>query len=165
MGQLWGKRRKAARQKNSVAIQSIDNKTRRVILHWIGTTANAIVQYAAQFDQPIITLENLSNYQPTRRRIPWVKPKLRDQLSKWARGEIGKSISRKAALRGIPVIWVNPAYSSRVCPRGCLCLLTSFQNTVFRCPACGVKLSRDINAAIELARRGKRQIKKIVKME
>jgi IS605 OrfB family transposase len=165
LGRLWGKRRKASRLHKSEEIQALDKKTKRVIQHWIYTTANEIVRYATQFNQPIICLENLSNYQPTRERTPWAKPKLRDQLSKWARGEMGKTIQRTAALRDIPVIWVNAAYSSRICPRGCLCLLKGFSDSVFRCPACGVKLSRDINAAIELARRGKRLIEKMVKME
>ncbi len=165
LGQLWGKRKKASRLNKSEEIQALDKKTQRIIKHWINTTANVIVRYAAQFNHPIISLENLSTYQPTRRRTPWAKPKLRDQLSKWARGEMGKTIQRNAALHSIPVIWVNAAYSSCICPRGCLCLLTRFSHSVFRCPACGIKLPRDVNAAIELARRGKRQIKKIVKME
>jgi IS605 OrfB family transposase len=159
LGQLWGKRRKASRLKKSEEIQALDKKTQRTIQHWTNTTANVVVRYATQFNQPIISLENLSTYQSTRRRTPWAKPQLRDQLGKWARGEIGKTIQRNAALHGIPVIWVNAAYSSRICPRGCLCMLTRSSHSVFRCPACGVKLPRDINAAIELARRGIRLIK------
>lgn len=165
LGQLWGKRRKASRLNNFEEIKSLDEKVKLVIQHWINTTANVIVRYAAQFNQPIISLENLRNYLPTRRRTPWAQPRLRDQLSKWARGEMGKTIQRKAALHNIPVIWVSAAYSSRICPRGCLCLLKGFSDSVFQCPACGVKLSRDINAAIELARRGKRLVEKIVKVE
>ncbi len=158
--QLWGKRRRASRLKKSEKIQALDKKTKHTIQHWTNTTANEVVRYATKFNQPVISLENLSTYQATRRRTSWAKPQLRDQLGKWARGEIGKTIQRNAALQGIPVIWVNAAYSSRICPRGCLCMLTRSSRSVFQCPACGVKLPRDINAAIELAGRGIRLIKK-----
>lgn len=163
---LWRHRRQVHQRGSAGQVQRIDTKIRRVIQHWVHVTAQAIVQYALRFPQPVIALEDLRNYRPYRWRTPWADPRLRDQLSKWARGKMAQAICNKAALRKIPVVRVDPAYSSHTCVRGCV---QRPQGTykkpnrgsyfrIFQCPVCGVKVPRDVNAAIELARRGLRVV-------
>lgn len=154
LASLWGKRKNAARKQKSGYIQEVDEKTQRIIRHWINVTAKEVTNYAIQFQEPIVVLEDLRNYMPTKKRTRWAKPSMRDQLSKWARGKHFETICMKASLQGLPVIRVNAAYSSHVCPRQCLCLLPQGYFNVFRCPVCGAKVPRDISAAIEIARRG-----------
>src|SRR3990170_4448008 len=38
------------------------------------------------------------------------------RLSSWPRGELHRQIEYKAALAGVPVIKVNPAWTSKTCP-------------------------------------------------
>ncbi|MFX1343389.1 MAG: IS200/IS605 family accessory protein TnpB-related protein [Promethearchaeota archaeon] len=154
LASLWAKRKKAARKQIPERLQAIDEKTQRVIQHWIHVTAKAVINYAIQFQHPIIVLEDLRNYIPTKNRTRWASSTMRDQLSKWARGKLFETICMKASLQNLPVIRVNAAYSSHVCPRQCLCLIPQGYFEVFHCPACGAKVPRDISAATEIARRG-----------
>ena len=117
-------------------------------------TAKEVINYAIQFKHSIIVLEDLRSYIPTKNRTRWASSTMRDQLSKWARGKLFETICMKASLQNLPVIRVNAAYSSHVCPRQCLCLIPQGYFEVFRCPACGAKVPRDISAATEIARRG-----------
>lgn len=158
---LWGIRRRA--HQNGANLEPIDAKIRQVIDYWVHLAARRVVEYAAQFPQPVVALEDLRSYLPYKRRTRWAKPALRDQLSKWARGKVSQGIKEKTALQAIPVVMVDAAYSSHFCPRGCLCRLPAGSRTrgkrwfgVFYCPACGVSVPRDVNAAIELAHRGLR---------
>lgn len=159
---LWGKRRINSQNQAEKRVRIIDAKINRVINHWVNVAAKCVIKYAKRFQEPIIAIEDLRTFTPSRRRTPWIKTQQRDQLSKWARGKISQAIIYKGMLHGIPVIRVNPAYSSQVCPKGCLCFLNSpaYKKKqryfhVFVCPACGTKVPRDTNAAIEIARRGK----------
>lgn len=154
LASLWEKRKNAAHKQKTEHIQDIDDKTQRVIKHWINVTAKAVINYAIQFQHPIIVLEDLRNYVPTKKRTRWASSSMRDQLSKWARGRLFEAICMKASLHDLPVIRVNAAYSSHVCPRQCLCLLPQGYFKILCCPACGAKVPRDISAAIEIARRG-----------
>ncbi len=160
---LWGKRRTAARNQNSSLIQDLDSKIHRVITHWANVTAKAVIRYTLQFSEPIIVLEDLRSFQVIRQRTFWAKSNQRYILHKWARGKTTEAIQKGATLHGIPVIFVNAAYSSHVCPNGCLCLIPRKGEyfSQFHCPSCGLKISRDINAAIEIARRGFLQIPSI----
>jgi len=154
LASLWAKRKNVARKQKSESIQDIDEKTQRVIQHWIHVTAKAVINYASQFPHPIIVLEDLRNYVPTKERTRWASSSMRDQLSKWARGRLFETICMKASLHNLPVIRVNAVYSSPACPRQCLCLIPQGYFEVFHCPACGAKVPRDISAATEIARRG-----------
>lgn len=159
---LWGKRRIAARKQKAALTRDIDTKIHRVLLHWANVTAKAVVRYASQYSESIIALEDLRSYQVIRQRTNWAKSNHRHLLHNWARGKITEGIQKTAAIQGIPVIFINAAYSSHVCPNGCLCKIPRKGRyfSIFHCPLCGVKISRDINAAIEISRRGLHQIRK-----
>lgn len=162
LGVLWRKRKACAKKRRAALIAKIDLKIRHVTEHWVHTTAKAVVDFATQFTNPVIVLEDLRNYVPFRLYTSWASPQLRDKLSKWARGKITNAVQTKAEWQGIRIILVEPSYSSHVCARGCCCLLTRNPKTgtklpyfrVFRCPICGARIPRDVNAATEVARRG-----------
>ncbi|MCI4336828.1 MAG: transposase, partial [Thermoplasmata archaeon] len=40
----------------------------------------------------------------------------RRRLSSWPRRELHRQLLDKAEERGVPVLWVDPAYTSRSCP-------------------------------------------------
>ncbi|WP_150241013.1 RNA-guided endonuclease InsQ/TnpB family protein [Nocardiopsis quinghaiensis] len=79
----------------------------------------------------------------------------RAALHSWAFHQLGQFIAYKARLKGVPVVFVNPAHSSRECAE---CSYTDKANRVcqalFVCRGCGVVAHADRNASRVLARRG-----------
>jgi putative transposase len=59
-----------------------------------------------------------------------------------------RMVERRARKRGIPVIYVNPAYTSRRCRCGEFGRRTRKR---FRCSHCGCVLNADVNAAFNIA--------------
>jgi putative transposase len=98
-----------------------------------------------------IALEELKGI---RDRVRLRKPQ-RATLHSWAFAQLGDFIVYKARRVGVPVIFVNPAYSSQECAE---CGHTSRHNRVsqalFTCRSCGVVAHADRNASRVLARRG-----------
>jgi IS605 OrfB family transposase len=70
------------------------------------------------------------------------------RLSIWPRRKLHSIIEYKAQWRGIPVVKVNPSYSSRKCPV-CGRIQDSRMGTEFECE-CGWHLDRHINASLNL---------------
>jgi putative transposase len=73
---------------------------------------------------------------------------LNRRLSMWPRRKLHQIIEYKAAWRGIPVMKVDPWYSSRKCPI-CGRIQDSRMGAVFKCE-CGWCLDRHINASLNL---------------
>jgi IS605 OrfB family transposase len=74
--------------------------------------------------------------------------KMNRRLSSWPRGEIHRQIEYKAALEGVPVIRVNPRYTSKTCP-ACGALRRDRVGGVFEC-VCGWFMDRQHNAALNI---------------
>ena len=73
---------------------------------------------------------------------------LNRRISMWPRRKLHQIIEYKAAWKGIPVIKVDPRYSSRKCPI-CGRIQDSRMGTEFKCE-CGWHLDRHINASLNL---------------
>ena len=95
-----------------------------------------------------IAIEDLENFKKTVRRDQ------RDQFGKWAFGELSNFICYKAAIKGIPVVKVDPRNTSRTCPK---CSNVHKNNrksqSEFKCNICGYSGNADIIAAINIAAR------------
>src|SRR4030067_12277 len=89
-----------------------------------------------------LVLEELKGMKFKRNKV------LNRRLSVWPRRKLHQIIEYKAAWRGIPVVKVDPRYSSRTCPI-CGRIQDSRMGTVFECE-CGWRLDRHINASINL---------------
>ena len=70
------------------------------------------------------------------------------RLSSWPRREIHRQIEYKAALEGVPVIKVNPRYTSKTCP-ACGVRRRERVGRVFECE-CGWSMDRQHNAALNI---------------
>ena len=75
------------------------------------------------------------------------------RLSNWIRGKTIKYVEYKAELNGIPVVKVEPAYTSQVC-HVCGGRGERF-SSVFKCKACGRTYNADYNASVNIALRAK----------
>ncbi|WDZ93626.1 transposase [Nocardiopsis sp. HUAS JQ3] len=98
-----------------------------------------------------ISLEDLTGI---RIRVRQRRPQ-RVTLHSWSFHQLGAFIAYKAKRAGVPLVFVNPAYSSRECAE---CSYTHKANRVsqalFVCRSCGVVAHADRNASRVLARRG-----------
>jgi len=109
------------------------------------------VEYAQQFDDPVIVLEDLSYI---RESLDYGKFMNR-RLHSWAFARLQGRIEDKAAEAGIRVEYVNAAYTSQTC-HACNRLGRRDGQAEFVCPHddCHVtKFQADINAAANIARR------------
>ncbi len=103
--------------------------------------ANAVLSFAEEH-RSMIVLEDLSSIRPRMNR------QLNRRISIWPRRKLHQIIEYKAAWQGIPVIKVDPRYSSRKCPM-CGRIQNSRKSTEFVC-GCGWHADRHINASINL---------------
>ncbi len=77
-----------------------------------------------------------------------VKKAQRARQTNWSFFDLQAKIEYKARLRGIPVVYVNPAYTSQVCPVcGCVDRKNRLSQSQFLCTGCGYSANADHNAA------------------
>ena len=103
--------------------------------------ANAVLSFAEE-QKSMIVLEDLTGIRPR------MGKKLNRRISMWPRRKLHQIIEYKAAWRGIPVVKVDPRYSSRKCPV-CGRIQDSRKGAEFTC-GCGWHMDRHINASINL---------------
>lgn len=79
----------------------------------------------------------------------------RSRHSSWAFGQLRFYLSYKAALAGVPLRVVDPAYTSRTCSACGHCAKENRKSQAsFVCVQCGSSMNADINAAINISRAG-----------
>lgn len=104
-----------------------------------------IVQFAKESDSAI-ALEDLRNIQKTAKQ----RRKYRGTFHRWAFFQLRQFISYKAQMIGIPIIIVNPAYTSQTCSS---CGNLGIRNGIqFFCPFCKFQTDSDYNASINIQR-------------
>ena len=109
------------------------------------------VEYARQFENPVIVLEDLSYIREHLDYGKWMNRRLHN----WAFARLTGRIEDKALEAGIPVRFVNPAYTSQTCHE-CGHLGSRSSQAAFRCTndECWVsEYQADINAAANIAGR------------
>lgn len=108
---------------------------------------------SVKYDNALITRENLS----------WVGNTM--QNGRWNCGELFKRIEYKLEEIGLKSAWVSAAYTSKTCSQcnnssqsGDYAFIVDTDRTV-HCNTCGYSGDRDVNAAINIAKRGVSLIK------
>jgi putative transposase len=109
--------------------------------HRMHEVANAVLSFAEE-KKSMIVIEDLTGIRPCKNK------KLNRRISIWPRRKLHRIIEYKAAWRGIPVVKVDPRYSSRKCPV-CGRIQGSRKGAEFVC-GCGWHMDRHINASINL---------------
>jgi len=71
------------------------------------------------------------------------------RLSSWPRGELHRQIEYKAVLAGVPVVKVNPQWTSKTCPV-CGARRRDRVGKVFVCLMCDWEMDRQINAGLNI---------------
>ncbi len=83
-----------------------------------------------------------------------VRKRQRRVLHNWAFFQLRAFIAYKAALAGVPVVYVNPAHTSQTCSRCGHCAKANRRSQArFLCRSCGFSAHADVNAARNIASR------------
>jgi putative transposase len=140
-----GQYRKVARIKSreSRIVKDLNHKISRKLVDM------ANVQHAA------LVFEKLTGIRNTKKQSLSFKP----SLHSWSFYQLQTFIEYKAKLLGVPVIYVDPAYTSQDCSR-CGARGQRYKKA-FKCPACGHADHADVNAAFNIAKRQQTMIARI----
>jgi IS605 OrfB family transposase len=84
-----------------------------------------------------------------------VRRQQRARHSNWSFYQLRQFIEYKALIAGVPVIQVDPAYTSRTCSNCGHCDSKNRDGSSFECQSCGHSMDADKNAARNIAARAK----------
>jgi putative transposase len=131
-------------------LRKMSGKQSRYQKHTNHCTSKAIVTKAKR-SQNAIALEDLKHI---RTRVKANKEQ-RKRLHNWGFGHLRACIEYKAVLNGVPVVVIDPTYTSQTCP---VCATVDRRNrpsqSVFRCIECGHESNADYVAAGNISGRG-----------
>lgn len=146
---LQSKKAKGTKQGNHYkALKRLSGKMQRLQKNTNHVLAKQIVERAKSTNS-FIALENLEGI---RERCKTKGKRLRKLLGGWAFYQLQNFIEYKAALAGVGVVYVNPAYTSRTCPQ---CLqIGNRKKHKFSCSQCGYVQDSDLVGAMNIARLG-----------
>ncbi|MFF1306473.1 RNA-guided endonuclease InsQ/TnpB family protein [Streptomyces sp. NPDC058307] len=154
------RRAQRRRRKEARRTRDINHKIAKHVVAEAGGTSLALK--AVGEHRSWIALEDLTGI---RERVRLRKPQ-RATLHSWAFAQLGRFIAYKARRAGVPVVHVDPAYTSRTCAEcGHVDKANRVSQAWFACRSCGFvdhadrNSSRNIRArAWELWRRGARSV-------
>ena len=145
----FARRRRLARKKTRdrrVARQLLDREGRRErnrVRQRLHRVSKGLVRFAER-SKAAIVLEDLTLHGAGGR-----SKKTNRRLSSWPRSEIHRQIEYKAALAGVPVIKVNPQWTSKTCP-ACGARRRDRVGKDFVCLMCDWEMDRQINAGLNI---------------
>ncbi|MER5451251.1 transposase [Streptomyces sp. NPDC002764] len=146
-------RAKLQKKRTKSAKRRLKARARKEARHAANTNhiiAKTIVTEAERTGRGL-SLEELKGI---RNRVRLRKPQ-RVALHSWAFAQLGDFIVYKAKRAGVPLVFVDPAYSSRECAEcGHIDRLNRISQAKFVCRSCGIVVHADRNASHVLARRG-----------
>jgi len=127
-------------------VKKIKNRESRIVRDLNHKISRKVVDYALKHNAGIV-LEDLSGIRNTKKQAK----SFRYSLHSWSFYQLGSFIEYKAKLLGVPVVKIDPAYTSQQCSR---CgLLGSRNKKLFECPACGHVENADVNASFVIGLR------------
>ena len=113
--------------------------------------AKQLVEKAKRTEQAI-SLETLKGIRLGNR----VSRQLRRELHSWAFNDLQQKIEYKAKLAGVPVLYVEAAYTSQMCSVCGHCERSNRKSqSEFSCKSCDTQLHADHNAAMNIAAKAK----------
>jgi len=143
-------RRTIQKKKLLKKVKEFKGKERRKVNQQLHIIANRIIAYAKQFPKPVIVMEDLTGIRDDFKK----SEELNRRLHSLPFRKLQMYIEYKALLKGIEVRYLTKEETkntSKTCHR---CgYVTQVEGREFRCPRCGLVYNRDLNAAINIARR------------
>lgn len=138
------RRKKLGKAKKLNAIRKAEDKEQRWMKDQDHKISRAMVNFAIQNQVSEIRLEKLEGIRQTTR----LSRKNEKNLHNWSFHRTAHFIEYKAVLAGIRVVYVDPAFTSQVCP---VCgARHKMKDRRYRCSSCGYHGHRDIVGAINI---------------
>lgn len=139
-----GLQKKGTRSSRKV-LKRLSGRERRFQTNANHIISKRLVEWAKSFERPVIVMEDLTHI---RERAKQKGKRQRREANSWAFAQLRKFIEYKANAQGIPVVFLEPAYTSQICSR---CGHIGHRSGLsFKCSACGFSLHSDLNAARNL---------------
>ena len=143
-------RRKLQEKKLLKKVKEIGVKERRKVNQQLHIIANHIIAYTKQFPKPVIIIEDLNGIRRNFKR----SKKLNKHFHSLPFRKLQTIIEYKANLEGIEVEYLTERETmntSKTCHR---CgYVARVKGRIYKCPSCGMKYDRDLNACINIAHR------------
>ena len=137
------KRKKLGKAKKLKAIKNLDDEEQRWMKDKDHKLSREIINFAVKNNVSVIRLEKLTNIRSTAR----TSRKNEKNLHTWSFYRLAQFIEYKALLEGIEVEYVDPKYTSQICPE-CK-TLNKARDRKYKC-SCGFKIHRDRLGAINI---------------
>jgi len=137
------RRKRLGKAKKQKAIEKTSNKEQRWMQDQDHKISREIVDFAVRNNIGTIRMELLDNIRQTAR----TSRKNEKNLHTWSFYRLSSYIEYKARMAGIKVEYVDPAYTSQICP-ACGCL-NKAKGRLYKC-GCGFKTHRDRVGAINI---------------
>jgi len=152
-GHYFHLRRNLGREKLLKVVKRIGDKEGRTTNDQLHKIAKAIVDEAERTNA-IIAIGN-----PKGIRKSGKGRRFNRKLNSWPFWKLRQYITCKANWRGIRVVEVNEAYTSKHCSRcGQIGVRSGNHHGLFECPRCGLKENADRNGAFNIGRRALGQV-------
>ena len=142
---FYAKRKKLGKAKKLNAIRKIEDKEQRIMRDIDHKISRQIINFAVANHIGVIKLETLQNIR--KHCTTRTRRKNNRSINSWSFYRLASFIEYKAALAGIDVVYVNPAYTSQTCPV-CGCL-NHADDRKYKC-SCGYEGHRDIVGAVNI---------------
>ena len=138
-------RKKLQKKKKYKAVKKLKNKESRIIRDLNHKISSKLIK-EAKYKNAGIILEDLKEIRKTAK----TSKKFRYALNSWSFYQLKTFIEYKAKLHGIPVVKIDPRYTSQQCSK---CgLLGERKRKVFKC-SCGHVENADVNASFVISLR------------
>ncbi|MDA4131883.1 MAG: RNA-guided endonuclease TnpB family protein [Thaumarchaeota archaeon] len=151
-GEFYARHSGDRRLKQKFAGSRRERERTKQILHQI---SKEIVETARK-GKEVIVLERLKGIRFAHQRGNGEGKSRRRRIALWPFRQLQSYIEYKAGWEGVPVEFVNPSRTSQICSKcGFVNKKLKLTERSWRCPQCGCQLDRDLNAAVNIERRGK----------
>ncbi|PRT03710.1 RNA-guided endonuclease TnpB family protein [Bacillus wiedmannii] len=137
------RRKKLGKNKKVNAIRRLDDKEQRWMQDKDHKISREIINFAVDNHISVIRLEQLTNIRQTAR----TSRKNEKNLHTWSFYRLSRFIAYKAMLAGIQIEYVNPVYTSQICPK--CAEKNKARDRKYKCQ-CGFETHRDIVGAMNI---------------
>lgn len=132
---------------NLKMLEAIKGREQRYFNHINNQISSWIIKNAKTQENPVIVMENLTHIIED----TIVRKKQRYIHQTWAFRKLQNMIQYKAIWEGIPVVYIQPQYTSQVCPK---CLSTNKRiKHSYKCKYCGSEYNSDLVGAINITKK------------